>query len=221
MSKNLPVLANQDKRLAEVLRLHSIINASAAQMAVAAIKAGLELKALKKELGHSAWVEYFETHLATHGMTLRTAQRYMAVADGLKNKALKNDTGSFLALLDKAPSELKPADQEKLTKAVAKVTDGATLSELYQDMGIAKKPQGSAAKGGKLKQDDDPEKEQTPAEAAAAEAEGRRLRVATLITTLTEALADTPWNAAGLDLRENLHGLLVDCAASVGKTLKK
>jgi hypothetical protein len=118
-------------------------------------------------------------------------------------------------------TELKPADQEKLTKAVAKVTDGATLSELYQDMGIVKKPQGSGAKGGKITKPEEKDKPLTPAEQAAAEAEGRRLRVTTLITTLTEALADAPWNAGTKDQREELHGLLVDTATAVAATLKK
>ncbi len=218
MSKNLPILANQDKRLAEVLRLHQIINASAAQMAVATALAGLELKALKKELGHGNWEDYFADHLARHGLSDRTARRYMALADGLKNKALKSDTVAVLELLDTAPSELKPAEQAKLTKAVAKVIDGATLSELYQDMGIAKKPQGAAAKGGKLKKDADDDE---PDEPVMTEAEGRRLRVATLITTLTEALADEPWHAGTFEQRAELHGLFVDCANKLAKTLKR
>jgi hypothetical protein len=219
MPKNLPALPNQDKRLAEVLRLHSIINASAAQMAVAAAKCGLELKALKKEAGHGAWEDYFETHLARHGLSDRTARNYMRLADGLKGKALKSASVAVLELLDSAPSALKPAEQEKLTKAVAKMTDGATLSELYQEMGIAKKPQGSAAKGGKLKKGDKDDDESE--EPVMTEAEGRRLRVTALITTLTEAIADEPWNAGTVDQRSELHGLLVDCAAKVGSTLKK
>lgn len=222
MTKKLPALPNQDKRLTEALRFHQLAQASAAQMAVAAAKCGLELAALKKEIGHGGWEEFFAKHFAKHGLQLRTAQKYMALAEGLKGKALKNEARSYLPLLECAPSELKKADQEKLTKAVAKMTDGATLSELYQEMGIVKKPQGAGAKGGNtrspLPSGASPEPAGKPSNAEVI-AEGHRTRVRDLITTLTEALADTPWNAADKGAREELHGLLVDVAAAVKKTL--
>lgn len=220
--KNLPALPNQDKRLAEVLRLHQLASAAAAQMAVAAAKAGLELKALKKDLGHGNWEDYFGAHLAKHGLSDRTAQRYMALADGLKGKALKNDTVAVLALLDVAPSQLKKADQVKLTKVMAKAADGATLTELYTELGIVKKPQGSGAKGGSSKKpsasdDTAPASKLTPVEVIA---EGHRARVQNRIDLLTEDLTDTPWLAATREKRAELHGLLVDVAAALSKHLK-
>lgn len=215
--KNLPAIPDQDKRLAEVLRLHQIVLTSAAQMAVAAAKAGLEFKALKKDVGHGAWEEYFAQHFDGQGITLRTAQNYMRLADGLKSKALKNATGvSFLKLLDTAPSELSKDNQEKLTKAVAKMTDGASLTDLYKEMGIVKKAQGSGAKGGNTHDDKTPPKEMQTAEVVA---EGNRASTRLLTTALEEALLDKPFHAATKADRKKLHGLLIDVAAAIKETL--
>ena len=218
MKKDLPAINNQEKRLASALHFHQLANASAAQMAVAAAKAGMELKAIKKDVGHGGWEEYFNLHLGKHGMNLRTAQRYMALADGLKGKALKNDSGTFLELLETAPSELKPADQEKLTKAVSKMTDGATLTELYMDMGIVKKPQGSGAKGGNTRKDKDEADETGPKTAEELAAE-KSMATVLLINLLKEALLDKPFNAATKKQRTELQGLLIDVTAAVKETL--
>jgi hypothetical protein len=230
--KNLPAIRDLDARVARILHQHAIIAGAAAQMAVTAALAGLELKALKKECGHGNWEEFFARHIERHGLKLRTAQNYMALADGLKGKALKNATDSFLLLLEKAPSDLKKADQEKLTKAVAKVADGATLSELYQDLGIVKKPQGSGAKGGNTRGKESggsatetnsvgaeggKDNDSDDVDAAATLAGDQTKRLTNLID---EALRDRPFNAATKAERTKLHGLLVDLTAAVKETLK-
>lgn len=222
MPKNLPAIPDQDKRVASVLHLHQIVMASASQMAVAAAKAGLEFKALKKEIGHGGWEEFYAKHFESH-VTLRTAQRYMALADGLKGKVLKNDNGeSFLRLLDAAPSALSEKDQATLTKAVAKAMDGKQLSELYQDFGIVKKPQGSGAKGGDTSKKKDGDDE-TPAEPEGkseipADVDPRAWQLNQL---LEEALLDGWWNDCPAAFRATLHGNLTDAAARVAITLKK
>lgn len=210
------VIKDQDKRVAEALRLHASATASAAQMAIAAAKCGLELKALKKEAGHGTWENFFADNFESHGLTLRTAQKYMALADGLKGRALKNESGSFLKLLECAPSELKPAEQEKLTKAVGKVTDGKTLSELYQDFGIVKKPQGSGAKGGAKVST---KTEEAPADPVQTEAQIAREHTERFVALLKEELTDKKFNAASEKLRKELHGLLVDLTSAVKETL--
>lgn len=216
MTKNLPALANQQERVAAALRYHHAAQASAAQMAIAAAKCGLELKAIKKECGHGPWVDFFENHFQEHGLSLRTAQKYMALADGLKGKALKNESGAFLALLDSPPSKLTEAESKKLTKDLGKVTDGATLSELYQDFGLVKRPQGAGAKGGKkAKANQGDDGEVTPELIAA----GKVATTEALVTALEEALADKPWNAADEKLRKKLHGLLEDVRSSVKEAL--
>ncbi len=227
MSKNLPAITDQEKRIASVLHLHQIVMASASQMAVAAAKAGLEFKALKKDVGHGPWEEFFAKNFAGN-ISLRTTQRYMALADGLKGKALKNDTAvSFLKLLECAPSALSEKDQATLTKAVAKATDGKALSELYQDFGIAKKPQGSGAKGGntrKAKEAGDTSSASETPETATQESEipaDVDPRAWKLNQLLEEALLDGWWNDCPESFRKTLHGNLTDAHTRVATTLKK
>lgn len=211
--------------MASALRFHAAAHASAAQMAVAAAKCGLELKAIKKDVGHGAFEEFFAKHFAGHGLSLRTAQKYMALADGLKGKALKNESGAFLKLLDAAPSTLSEKDQATLTKAVAKVTDGRALSELYQDFGIAKKPQGSGAKGGNTRKAKGeaaaPEEAAAPAPAASEIPADVDPRAWKLNQLLEEALLDGWWNDCTAAFRRTLHGNLLDAQQRVSATLRK
>lgn len=224
MPKNLPAISDQDKRVASVLHLHQIVMASASQMAVAAAKAGLEFKALKKEIGHGGWEEFYAKHFEAH-VTLRTAQKYMALADGLKGKVLKNESGgSFLKLLDSAPSALSEKEQATLTKAVAKAMDGKQLSELYQDMGIVKKPQGSGAKGGDTsskKKDGDAGDEGDAPTTASEIPPGVDPRAWQLNQLLEEALLDGWWNDCPAAFRATMHGNLTDATDRVAQTLKK
>lgn len=145
MSKQLPTPVIQQTSIDAVNRYHRAAKNSAAQMAVYAVLAGLELAKIKEALPHGTFTEFVERQLEINE---RTAQRYIRLADGVKNKALKTDTVSVLALLDSAPSDLTPAKAEQLQKLVHKVTDGAGVSQLYQEFGIAKVPQGSATTGG-------------------------------------------------------------------------
>ncbi|MCX6953374.1 MAG: hypothetical protein NTV51_14575 [Verrucomicrobia bacterium] len=228
MTKNLPAIPDQEKRIASVLHLHQIVMAAASQMAVAAAKAGLEFKALKKEVGHGAWEEFYAKNFAST-ITLRTAQKYMALADGLKGKALKNESaGSFLKLLECAPSALSKTEQATLTKAVAKATDGKALSDLYQDFGIVKKPQGSGAKGGNTHKDKpeatEPGGDSTTADTPPTASEipaNVDPRAWKLNQLLEEALLDGWWNDCPVEFRKTLHGNLVDAGTRVGATLKK
>lgn len=135
----------QQTSIDAVNRYHRAAKNSAAQMAVYAVLAGLELARIKEALPHGTFTEFVEGQLEINE---RTARRYMSLADRVKNKALKTDTVSVLALLDSAPSNLNKADSEQLQKLVHKVTDGASVSQLYQEFGIAKVPQGSATTGG-------------------------------------------------------------------------
>lgn len=135
----------QQASIDAVKRYHRAAKNSAAQMAVYAVLAGLELAQIKKALPHGEFLPFVE---ATFDFSIRAAQRYASLAEGIKNKALKNDTVSYLPLLDCAPSELSPAKAEQLSKLIHKASDGSTISQLYQEFGIAKAPQGSGTKGG-------------------------------------------------------------------------
>lgn len=217
MSK--PTLAltirDQDKRVANALAHHHAATASAAQMAVSAALCGLELKAIKKEIGHGGWGNFFDTHFAGHGLSERTGRNYIALAEGLKSKTLKSATVADLKLLEAAPSTLSAAQQQTLAKHVGRLTDGATLTELYQDYGIVKRPQGHGAKGGDTSQHrtakPTPEEQ---AELAQAEA---KVNTAALCDLLADALKEPGryWNLCDTATKKKLHGLLEDARVAV------
>jgi hypothetical protein len=110
--------------------------------------AGLQLAEEKKKLEHGEWEPWVEKNCA---FTLRTAQRYMALADGVKARALKNDSGVVFRLLEKAPAELDDKERGQLFGAVKKLTDGETVAELYAEFGITKKKAAAGLKGKKRK----------------------------------------------------------------------
>jgi len=221
MKKHLPAITDQEKRVAAALHFHEMASTSAAQMAIAAAKCGLELKAIKKDLGHGAFEQWFGAHLDRDGFRLRTAQKYMALADGLKGKVIKNAPGAFLELLDSAPSKLSEQQQRSLTKAVSKMTDGATLTELYRDFGIAKKPQGSGATGGKKDSKPEATAPTPPPPTPSTIPAGWDVQAHDLNSLLVEALTDGWWNDCTEERRRELLGNLTDAATQISATLKK
>lgn len=138
----------------------------------------------------------------------------MELAEGLKSKALKTESDSLLALLECPPSQLSDAETKRLTNVVSKMTDGATLSELYQEFGIVKRPQGYGAKGGARER-----AAGSAVDDAQVLLEGQRVLAQNLINLLTEGLTDRWWNSCDEAMRRKLHGLLEDVRAAVKETL--
>jgi hypothetical protein len=140
-------LTIQQSALDTINEYHRAAKNAAAQMATYAVLAGLELIKLKKQVGHNNFTPFIEQNLE---FGERTARRYMALADGVKNRAaLKTDTAvSVLELLEISPSELDKDQSDRLCQLIHKVTDGGSISQLYLDFGITKAPQGSGAVGG-------------------------------------------------------------------------
>lgn len=133
---------------------------------------GFELTAIKKELGFvqggkrgksktenasvfKTWEEHTKAEL---GITDRTARTYINMAEAAKRR-LKS-CYNHLPLLEKPVTEFNDQQLELLTKAVNKITDGQTQSQFLVDCGIAKAPQGSAAKGGNLGGEEEKEEKQ-------------------------------------------------------------
>lgn len=149
-SKSLVVVPSFDVHVAHIRDYHRLAMNSAAQTACAAAMAGLELQkvkvALKKNDTGVVFTEWVEKHEDELGITLRTAQRYMALAQNLKGKLLKEDERSVVALMDKAPSELSPAQIKRLLETMHKSIDGQSLSELYKDFGITRDQHGKGLK---------------------------------------------------------------------------
>lgn len=155
MSKrNLPV-KSLDDRIAVIQKCQNNILGALSQFAAWVVLCGMELNALQKEVGHGKWEEFFEKNLERPKFSIRTAQRYMQVADECKNRVLKNRTNCpnppILADLDflvTSPTALNPAQFEQLTTEIRKITDGATMQEIMLDLGIIKAPHGIGLHGG-------------------------------------------------------------------------
>lgn len=157
----------------EAARLHSALGCAAMVMA------GAEILRLQKELkidgsggSNSAprnlnlpdgktWVELIEENT---GMSKSTVYKYreMAMACAKKVKDLSH-------LITAAPCDITDDQREQIAKAVHRVTDGHTATELFREWGIAKLDPSAEARKAKTKQI----AEELPADPAEAEAQIR------------------------------------------------
>jgi hypothetical protein len=142
-----------------------------AQGACWLVLAGVELARQKKEAGRGNWEQWVEENCE---FNIRTAQRYMALAEGVRSRALgkylgKTTVVSFLELLEKPPGSLSPEQQIMLLKSVHKLTDGETVQELYLDFGIISKAKMLGGKQESTKEKLTPEEQQAQWEKAARE----------------------------------------------------
>lgn len=130
------------------------------------VMAGFELLELKKALGFvqgrkpaggknrndcgfSTWEEYVRSEV---GLSDRTAFNWMRMAEAAKPRLKKlSGIGALIRdILTKPVADLSPTETQLLTDAVHKLTDGRTQMDFMVELGLAKAPQGSAAKGGNL-----------------------------------------------------------------------
>lgn len=133
---------------------HRAAMLSTAQAACFLVLAGAELQRQKKAMQRGQWEPWVEANCE---FSIDSAQRYMALANGVRNRALKGALGGedadFMALLATPGHQLDDAQQRTLLQAVHKLTDGETVQQLYLDFGITKKPKrkggGDGAKGDK------------------------------------------------------------------------
>lgn len=132
-----PAVADRAGRIAHYHRL----SAEAGRVSImAALAAGLELHAAKAEVEHGMFTAWVKANCP--GVTQRTAQRYMQLAEGLLGAALGpegggeagEDGGGWLPELLAAPEpELLAALAESAAAA-----DARTLTELYAELGIVR-----------------------------------------------------------------------------------
>jgi hypothetical protein len=131
-----------DGRAAKVGEYHTIAMNAANQATAAAIFAGLELRAIQADLRKSATGGTFDDWLDRNqrglGFARRTAFRYTALADRIKNKLLAARDASLGRLLSLAPSQLSEAQAKLLLQSLRKSVGGVPLGELYLDYGIVK-----------------------------------------------------------------------------------
>lgn len=105
----------------------------------------------RNDCGFASWEEYVRSEI---GLSDRTAFNWMRMAESAKPRLKKlAGIGSLIRdILTKPVSELSPTESQLLTDAVHKLTDGRTQLDFLVELGLAKSPQGSAAKGGNLGQ---------------------------------------------------------------------
>lgn len=101
------------------------------------VMAGLELAAAKAECAHGHWETWAKENIS---FAIRTAQRYMAVAEELS----KTPHVSFLT----PPSQLDQHGLKLLSEAIDTAAGGETLRQLYIDFGIVNAPRDYGAFGG-------------------------------------------------------------------------
>jgi len=104
---------------------------------------GLELTALKKQVGHGKWLGFFEDNLEGERFSYRTSARYMAVAKAAKAKFAKLGNFDETRLLA-APSEMQEADLDAIRAAIADMTDATSWQQIMLDLGLVRqeKPRG-------------------------------------------------------------------------------
>jgi hypothetical protein len=125
------------ERLRRVLRCRTSIERNLKETAVDVVMVGLDLIALKKQVGHGHWADVLGKYLEPAGITERHAQRYMQVADGARKVIARQaqvDPSRLLA----APRDLPADEMDRLQDAVAEATDAKTWKELLEDFGMSR-----------------------------------------------------------------------------------
>lgn len=128
------------------------------------VMAGFELVELKRSMGFvqggrrgqkpndsvfASWEEYV---VGVVGISVDTARNWMKMAEALKPRLRKLPGLGHLIreIIDVPLSQLPPEKCRLLENAVHKLADGKSQLDFMDELGITKKAQGSAAKGGNL-----------------------------------------------------------------------
>jgi hypothetical protein len=108
----------------------------AAQAVIYAAKCGAVMNQAKELVGHGKFGKWLKKHCPA--VTQRTATNYMALAGQIAHSA-KLETVSNLNLLELPdPRDLKDGENDRALKSVRQITQGKTLTQLYEDFGIIK-----------------------------------------------------------------------------------
>jgi hypothetical protein len=131
------------ERVERILALHAGAREALDRFVERVVMCGVELLALKAQVGHAKWSGFFEENLAARGFSERSALRYMEAAKVARRRltAAGNDP---LAML--GPDGLAGADGAALREALSDTTDATTWEQLWMDFGLmrAARPRGGA-----------------------------------------------------------------------------
>jgi hypothetical protein len=105
------------------------------QHATGAILIGMELLALKDQLGHGSFSDVFEKQIARPRFSYRSASRYMCDANRVRRKMLKDGGITLMGVLNIAPSALPMARQRELQAVIAEAVGDRNLSGLRGALG--------------------------------------------------------------------------------------
>ena len=127
----------------------------------AQVMAGFALAELRKNFSrggdrtpganpHDAGLLTFEETCKQHaGISDDTARRWIAMADGIKARWKKLAPQARLKQLMSVPvNEWTEDDSKLIAESLHKVTDGQSQLDFMRELGLAKMPQGSGARGG-------------------------------------------------------------------------
>ena len=111
------------------------------QYAAGCVLIGMELTALKKDLGHGAFMETFSKRIERPRFGYKSAQRFMRVAEQIRMK-LATSAGMKLGealCLALAPSAMGEDQRLELMAKVGQACAGKTMQQLMLDFGGGKK----------------------------------------------------------------------------------
>ena len=132
-------------RVASINALHDEIEEHLAAFAERVVRCGLELLALKKEVGHGKFLKFFEQNLSRQRFQIRHAQNYMAVAQAVKAKIAGQEGGMALLLNGEESGDGGEAQFSAIRETLADMTDARSWQQLWMDFGLLRSP---APRGG-------------------------------------------------------------------------
>jgi hypothetical protein len=116
-----------------ITKYHHAARRTASQAVGYAILCGKEIAEAQDNIPHGGFVEWLTERTE---VSQRTAYRYLDLFRGFRPKLTKFT--SVAGLLELPVGEWSAAEAEKFEKAVAKASDGQTLTQLYMDLGVVK-----------------------------------------------------------------------------------
>jgi hypothetical protein len=139
------------ERVERILALHAGAREALDRFVERVVMCGVELLALKAQVGHAKWSGFFEENLAARGFSERSALRYMEAAKVARRRLTAAGNGP-LAML--GPDGLAGADGAALREALSDTTDATTWEQLWMDFGLmrAARPRGGARAAGAKEQ---------------------------------------------------------------------
>lgn len=96
---------------------------------------GLELLAIKDQLGRGEFMNVFHKQIERPRFAYRTATRYMADAHRVKQTMLKNGSVNLAGILNIAPSALPMERQRELQKIITQAVGDRTMTGLRGALG--------------------------------------------------------------------------------------